>query len=117
MTLSRERTSAGELNRGGGAIRASATITNIGRRAGQEIAQLYIRETGTSVARPVRELKGFQVLRLNPGESQKVEFTLGRDQLAFWNIDMRDVVEPSKVTLWIGPNSQSGSAAQFVIAP
>ncbi len=117
VTLSSENASAGELNRGAGAIRASATITNVGHRAGREIAQLYVRETGTSVARPVRELKGFQVLRLNPGESQKVEFSLGRDQLAFWNIDMRDVVEPAKVTVWIGPNSQSGSAAQFVIAP
>lgn len=117
VTLSLQSASAAELNRGAGAIHAWATITNIGRRPGREIAQFYVRETGTSVARPVRELKGFQVLQLNPGESQKVEFTVGRDQLAFWNIDRRDVVEPAKVTVWIGPDSQSGSAAQFVIAP
>ena len=77
--------------------------------------QLYIRQRGTSVARPVRELKGFRRIRLAPGRAQRVEFTLGRDELRFWNIDMKNVVEPAEVTVWIAPDSTSGTSAQLTI--
>ena len=70
-----------------------------------KIVQLYIRQRGTSVARPVRELKGFQRITLAPGQSRRVEFTLGRDELRFWNINMKNVVEPAEVTVWIAPDS------------
>ena len=97
------------------ALRVSAEVKNTGDRSGEEVVQLYIRERGTSVARPVRELKGFKRVRLGPGESKLVEFTLGREELKFWNIDMKDVVEPATVTVWIGPNSAEGSQAEFEI--
>jgi beta-glucosidase len=71
------------LNGGEEAVRVSATIANTGSKAGREIVQLYIGLRDTSVVRPVRELKGFKVLELAPGEPQKVEFTLGLEQLAF----------------------------------
>ena len=77
--------------------------------------QLYIRQTGTSVVRPVRELKGFRRMLLAPGQSQKVEFTLGRDELKFWNIEMKDVVEPAQLTVWIAPDSTGGKPAQVAI--
>jgi beta-glucosidase len=52
---------------------------------------------------------------LAPGESKRVGFTLGDDELRFWNIDMKDVVEPALVTVWVGPSSGEGSEAQFNI--
>ena len=95
-TLSATSASAPALNSGGAGIRVSAEIRNTGKIQADEIVQLYIRQVGTSIARPIRELKGFKRITLSPGASQKVEFTLGRDELKFWNIDMRNVVEPER---------------------
>ena len=78
------------------AMRVSAEVKNTGGRSGEEVVQLYIREQGTSVARPVREMKGFRRIALAPGELKRVEFTIGRDELAFWNIAMKEVVEPAR---------------------
>jgi len=78
--------------------------------------ELYLRLRGTSIALPVRELKGFRRITLAPGESQRVDFTIGRNELAFWNIDMQNLVEPASATVWIGPNSADGQSADFVIA-
>jgi beta-glucosidase len=114
-SLSAQSLTAASLNSGSSALTVSADVRNTGSRAGSEVVQLYIRQIGTSVTRPVRELKGFQKISLAPGESKKVEFKLDKDELAFWNIDMKNVVEPAKVTVWIGPNSAEGSEAQFVI--
>jgi len=114
LTLSTAKLSARELNSGNAApLRVSAEVKNVGNRPGEEVVQLYIREQGTSVVRPVRELKGFERVALAPGESRRVEFTIGRDELAFWNVDMKDVVEPARVTVWVGPNSVEGSQAQL----
>jgi beta-glucosidase len=60
-------------------------------------------------------LKGFRRVSLPPGSSQKIEFTIGRDELKFWNIDLKDVVEPAQLTVWIAPDSASGSPAQVAI--
>jgi beta-glucosidase len=116
LKLSTTTLSVRELNSGGAqALRVSAEVKNVGSRAGDEIVEFYIREEGTSVARPVHELKGFKRLTLAPGESKQVEFALGREELKFWNIDMKDVVEPARVTVWIGPSSAEGPHAQFDI--
>ena len=109
--------SARALNQGGGELRVSTMVTNSGTRAGHEIVQLYIGQRGTSVVLPEKELKGFGAVELAPGQSREVEFKLGREQLAFWNIDLHYEVEPSEVTVWIGPNSTEGQQAQFTIAP
>ena len=71
------------------------------RAPGEEIVQLYVNQRGTSVARPVRELKGFRRVALEPGQTRTVEFALGRDELAFWNIDMEHVVEPGELKIWV----------------
>jgi len=115
LTLSAQSLSARALNSGSLALRVTVEVKNVGGRDGVEVAQLYIRQRGTSVARPVRELKGFQRIALRAGESRRVEFTLGEKELAFWNIDMKEVVEPAAVTVWVGPNSQSGSYGEFTI--
>lgn len=114
-TLSSASGSASAMNDGGQNIRASADVRNTGTVQADEVVQLYIRQRGTSVARPVRELKGFQRITLAPGQSRRVEFTLGRDELSFWNIDMKNVVEPAEVTIWIAPDSTSGTPTELTI--
>lgn len=115
LKLSANALSARALNSGSEGLRVTVEVKNDGDREGVEVAQLYIQQRGTSVARPVHELKGFQRIALRPGESRRVEFSLGRKELAFWNIDMKETVEPAEVTVWVGPNSQSGSSTQFFI--
>jgi len=107
--------SAKDLNAGTAKLTVSAEVKNTGGRAVDEVVQLYIRQTNTSVPRPVRELKGFRRVSLAPGASQKVEFTLGRDELKFWNLDMKNVVEPAQLTVWIAPDSTGGKSAKASI--
>jgi beta-glucosidase len=107
--------SATSLNEGKAHLTVSAEIRNVGKRGGTDTAQLYIRLRGTSVARPVRELKGFSRAFLGAGERRHVEFTLGRDELSFWNIDMKDVVEPGSLYVWVAPDCISGAPARVEI--
>ncbi len=114
-TLSADSVSAKELNAGGAKLIVTAEVKNTGKRAADEVVQLYIQQRNTSVVRPVRELKGFRRVSLPPGSSQKIEFTLGRDELKFWNIDLKDAVEPAQLTVWVAPNSTGGKPAQVTI--
>jgi len=117
LELSTSQMSASGLNENTAqALQVSTTVRNAGSRAGDEIVELYVRLRGTSVTLPVRQLEGFRRVTLSPGESKRVEFTVGRDELAFWNIDMQDLVEPASATVWIGPSSAQGERADFVIA-
>ncbi len=104
-----QQASVQELNAGRAQIRITAEVKNTGARAGEEVVQLYIGLRGTSVARPVRELKSFRRIALSPGESQRVEFTIGRDELAIWQSDTKYEVEPAELTIWIAPNAQAGT--------
>ncbi len=83
------------------------TVMNTGSRSGDEVAQLYIRDEVSSVTRPVKELRGFQRVSLQPGESRVVEFTLTPDKLAFYNREMKRVVEPGRFDLMVGTSSTS----------
>jgi beta-glucosidase len=116
-TVSATSVSAKDLNAGSASLKVTAEVRNTGSRGVDEVVQLYIRQTGTSVVRPVRELKGFRRVSLASGASQKVEFTLGRDELKFWNIDMKNVVEPAQLTVWVAPDSTRGAPAKATIAP
>jgi beta-glucosidase len=115
--LSATTASAAALNNNEAGIRVTGTVKNTSSRPGDAVVQLYIRQRGTSVARPVRELKGFQKVALAAGESKTVEFTLGRQELAFWNMDMKEVVEPAQITVWVAGDSASGTPAEFGIRP
>ncbi len=96
-------------------MKVTTEITNTGTRRGEEVVQLYISQRGTSVARPARELKGFRRMVLKPGQTGTVEFALGRDELAFWNIDMENVVEPGELKIWVTSSSVAGTPAQLTI--
>ena len=84
----------------------SAEIKNMGKRAGDEIVQLYVRDEVASVPRPVKELKGFKRVRLAPGETRTIIFELPTDILAFYDEAMQLVVEPGTVQVMIGSSSQ-----------
>ena len=90
-------------------------LKNTGNCEGTEVAQLYVRDKVGSVTRPVKELKRFTRVTLKPGDTKNVSFTLPIEELAFWNIDMKKVVEPGDFTLWVGTNSQEGISADFKV--
>src|SRR5207247_2920681 len=88
-----------------GSIKVSVEVQNVGQRAGDEVVQLYIRDVAASVTRPVKELKGFQRVTLQPGEKRRVEFTLGPQELGFHNREMKFVVEPGQFKIMVGSSS------------
>ncbi|SEL49185.1 beta-glucosidase [Paenibacillus sp. cl141a] len=96
-------------------VRVSASITNTGSRAGEETVQLYIRDLVASSTRPVKELKGFSKVRLQPGESREVHFTLGREALGLLDERLEFTVEPGKFHVWVGPHSEEGLQAELEV--
>jgi beta-glucosidase len=88
-----------------GRATVSVDVTNSGAIRGDEVVQLYIRDEVSSVTRPVKELRGFRRITLNPGETKSVEFVLGPDELSFLNRDMHRVVEPGTFAIMAGGNS------------
>lgn len=94
----------------------SFELSNTGSYKGTEVAQLYIQDKFGSITRPVKELKRFKRITLEPGEKQTVSFELPVSELAFWNIDMQKVVEPGEFALWVAGDSQSGEAVSFVVS-
>jgi beta-glucosidase len=121
VKLSLARVSAAALHPKGRttpvSIVVSADIKNNGPVEGVEVAQLYIRNTGGSVEEPVRELKGFRRLDLKPGETSHVEFTLGFDDLCYYNLDMERVIEPTEYQVWVGGSSNAQQGAKFEVTP
>ncbi len=89
-----------------GKLTVSVDLENLGKRAGDEVVQLYIRDVVASMTRPVKELKGFERVRLEPGMKRRVEFEVNSEQLGFYNRKMRFVVEPGDFKVMVGPNSQ-----------
>jgi beta-glucosidase len=123
-TISTQRLSASALNHGlssGRNVPASMTaetqVTNTGSRQGDEVVQVYIQLLGTSVAEPVRMLKGFQTISLAPGETKKVTFELKPEAFAIWNDRNQFAVEAAKLNVWISSDSAHGSPAQAEIVP
>ena len=90
-----------------GTITLTATITNSGARAAEEVAQLYIHDRVAEVTRPVRELKAFAKVALAPGESRQVRFTLRRDDLEFIGLGLKRTVQPGAFDVWIAPSAQA----------
>jgi beta-glucosidase len=99
--------------RRGGNVSISADVANTGKVEADEVVQFYVRDPVASVARPVRELKGFRRIRLKPGEQQTVAFTISEKELAFYNQSMKLVTEPGEFLAWIARDSASGSPVTF----
>jgi beta-glucosidase len=93
-----------ELHKGQSAT-LSFDLTNSGQREGEETVQLYLRDMVASVVRPLKELKGFQKVKLKPGESKRIQFTIDREMLSFHNADLKWTAEPGEFKLMIGTAS------------
>lgn len=96
-------------------VTVKVTLRNTGKVAGNEVAQLYIRDLVSNITRPVKELKGFQKIRLNPGESRELTFVLTPDDLSFWRADNRFGQEAGEYNLWIGGDSRTNNVSKFII--
>ena len=99
-----------------GTLRASVLLKNTGAFAGTEVVQFYVRDLVGSVTRPVRELKGFQRVTLQPNTACRVNFEVPAAELGFHGLDMQYTVEPGAFKLWIGPDSASGLEGDFTLA-
>jgi len=97
----------------GGKITASINVTNTGTRSGKETVQLYIRQMVGSIARPVKELKGFQQITLQPGETRKISFPITVNDLKFYNGNLKYVYEPGEFKVFIGTNSEDVKEVGF----
>lgn len=99
----------------GSTFEIRAILTNTGSKAAVEVAQLYIRDLVANVTRPVRELKGFQRIHLQPGERATVTFELNTDDLAFYGRNMQRIVEPGQFHAWIGGSSEARLMTEFEV--
>lgn len=98
-----------------GGLTVRADVTNTGDRRGTEVVQLYVRDLVGDIVRPVRELKGFRRITLDPGETTTVEFVLDGAELSFHNQLLERVTEPGEFHVWIGPNAAEGLQGSFYI--
>lgn len=105
FSISPVRLSSDQMPRGG-TINASVDVINSGKMAGSEVVQLYIRDCYSSVVRPLKELKGFQKVFLNPGETKTVSFEIHENDLMFYNLEMKRVAEPGDFEIMIGNSSR-----------
>lgn len=96
-------------------LTVSVDVTNGGRVAGDEVVQLYIHDLAASVTRPVRELKGFQRITLQPREKKTVEFTITRKDLTFLGRDLKPVLEPGEFMVIVGTSSDNGGQSVFEV--
>lgn len=113
--LSAPRLSAPRIGIAGEVV-VEVDVANTGRRSGDEVVQLYLRDQVSSVARPVKELKGFERVTLAPGERRTVRFTLGPDAFRLFDDDMRELVEPGRFDIMTGANSRDLQTATLEIA-
>ena len=96
-------------------VTVSVEVSNAGDRAGDEVVQLYLRDSVSSVSRPVKELKDFRRLTLAPGETKTVSFQVTPDKLQFYNLEMKRVVEPGEFQVMVGTSSADNLKSKFEI--
>jgi len=89
------------------------TVKNTGDRTGEDLVQLYVQDLVGSITRPVKELKGFQRVSLEPGAQTEVEFKISVEDLKYYNSDLTYGVEPGEFNIWVGPHSATGLKSSF----
>jgi beta-glucosidase len=94
-----------EENGSSGEFKVALDVSNTGLKSGAEVVQLYINDVISSVTRPVKELKGFSKVMLNPGEKKRVEFILTSENLSFLDQNLHRIVEPGVFTVMVGSSS------------
>ena len=101
------------LLKGNEKLTASVTLTNTGKLAGEEVVQLYIQDPVASVSRPVKELKNFKKVLLQPGEKKEISIDITTDDLMFYNGDLKYDWEPGDFNIYIGTNSRDVKSAKI----
>lgn len=96
-----------------GSIEVSVPVTNTGKKAGKEVVQLYLRDMVASTTRPVKELKGFELVELQPGETKQVSFTITNELLEFYNANRKWASEPGEFKVMVGGNSVDLKSKSF----
>jgi beta-glucosidase len=119
VSLSTQSISSASLmrDRSSEPVLATTTATNTGKRRATEIVECYVNIRGASTEQPLRNLKGFTRITLDPGQSQTVHFALGFSELSFYNVRAQQVVEPAAYTVYIGGSSTATDAATFITTP
>lgn len=110
--ISDVKLSSNEL-KSGESIQATIEITNTSNIKGREVVQLYIQDKYASTTRPVKELKGFELVDLNPGETKAINFTIDEKMLEFYNASNQWIAEPGEFNLYIGNSSSTKNAVSF----
>ncbi len=100
----------------GGSAKVSVDVTNTGSRSGDEVAQLYVHQRVASRTRPVKQLRAFKRVNLEPGQKITVEFTIGPEDLSLIDVNMNSVVEPGMFDIMVGPSSVETSSAALEVA-
>jgi len=95
--------------------RVHVDITNTGNRQGDEVVQMYIRDCVSSVTRPVKELKGFQRVPLQPGQAKTITFDITPDLLSFYDINMKFDVEPGEFEIMLGNSSRDSDLQKIIL--
>jgi beta-glucosidase len=103
------------ISRRGGATQVLVDVANVGKREGTEVVQMYIRDRVSSVTRPVKELKGFKKISLQPGETRTVLLDITPDSLAFYDINMKFVVEPGEFEIMVGNSSRDEDLEKVIL--
>ena len=110
-------TSNGGMLASDGTLIVSATVSNTGKVAADEVVQLYVHDVAASITRPVRQLKAYRRVSLAPGTSEKISFTLRRSDLTFIGTDMKPTVEPGEFRVWIAPSAEAaGVSGRFTLS-
>jgi beta-glucosidase len=112
--VSNLRLSSSTVSRNG-SLRASVTVTNTGRRKGDEVVQLYLHDPVASISQPVRRLRGFERVTLNPGQTRTVTFTLDKSDFGFYDNRARFVVEPGQIDVYAGNSSSADMTRSFTV--
>lgn len=99
----------------GGVVKVSVKVTNKGKYAGEDVAQLYVRDLVAETTRPIRELKGFKRLSLGVGESQVVEFEIPTSDLAYCHRDLTTKTDAGDFLVWVGEDSNATLEGKFTI--
>ena len=99
-----------------GRTRVLVDVTNTGQMRGEEVVQMYIRDVVSSVTRPIKELKGFKRVPLEPGETKTVALEITPDLLAFYDIDMKFTVEPGEFEILVGNSSRDANLQKVVLS-
>lgn len=96
-------------------VEVSVKLTNTGKLKGKEVVQLYMQDLFASVTRPVKELKGFELVELNPNESKTINFTLSKNELGFYSNEGKFLLEPGDFKVYVGGSSNTTLEAKFTL--